>query len=591
MPLSRRVSRRKVLAGGAALAAAGASGATLFALRGTGSPAAATPESTPSTAAGDTPAAPSPSPTATPPDPRGGVARLTAPGSFNFDTFDAQRSGEASVVEVLGRTHSRLVQWADFDEPRLAPDLATRWEQPDASTVILHPDPTARWHDREPLNGRAVTADDVVAHFTRTTQFTRGTLPLAQRLSDFVNFRRVTSPSGPLIFSSNGADPFILNTLAGRFALIQPPEAVGGFGDKWHELQASDVVGSGPWLYEGEADGALRFAANRFGHREPLLDGLRVFEPFDVANRFREKGLDEASAFDRRDAAAMRALPGAPIETPLFHEAPVVSSFAIEAPPWNDASLLHALSGALNRQELARRLFGGRAVPAGPVSPLFPTFALPEAELSTFPGYRTDPALDAREARARWDAAGGPALGTVVIDFPSIFDPLYSASTFVTAMLNEVLGNQFRPAVETYTAISTKAAAGLYGNGKPAFWFGWAPALPEPEPSRMLIETYGPHRLGGREGEALTSALSRLAIAQVLDDRRAVAREVSRTILGAGGAGIITWVHQRSEQFRWPYLGPAASSPFWSQHLDALRWLNSDAASGAGRSALLPTGR
>ncbi|MCZ7576610.1 MAG: hypothetical protein M5U18_06005 [Dehalococcoidia bacterium] len=116
-------------------------------------------------------------------------------------------------------------------------------------------------------------------------------------------------------------------------------------------------------------------------------------------------------------------------------------------------------------------------------TPVHPAFALTEGVLALYPGYARDPAEDARAARQRWEAAAGPSLGTITIDFPSVFDPLYSASSVVTGILNEVLGDQFRPAVETYTTISRRVLDGYYGNGRAAFWFGWGPPfLPRPPP-------------------------------------------------------------------------------------------------------------
>ncbi len=167
-----------------------------------------------------------------------------------------------------------------------------------------------------------------------------------------------------------------------------------------------------------------------------------------------------------------------------------MSSLDAGAPPWNIPTITSALSGALNRFRLANELFGGRAVPAGPVPPAHPAFALTEGVLALYPGYARDPAEDAREARQRWEAAAGPSLGTITIDFPSVFDPLYSASSVVTGILNEVLGDQFRPAVETYTTISRRVLDGYYGNGRAAFWFGWGPPLPSPDPRRAFIERY-----------------------------------------------------------------------------------------------------
>ncbi|MEP7215426.1 MAG: hypothetical protein ABI782_04185, partial [Anaerolineaceae bacterium] len=113
-----------------------------------------------------------------------------------------------------------------------------------------------------------------------------------------------------------------------------------------------------------------------------------------------------------------------------------------------------------------------------------------------------------------------------------------------------------------------------YGNGRAAFWFGWGPPLVEPDPSRLLIETYsssGPNAvaLGLKPGpiDAKLSALARAPQAE----RATTAAQASLAILAEGGTGILTWLLQRSELFRWPYVSGPAPSPFWRQHLDYAR--------------------
>lgn len=569
----RTLRRRQVVIGGAGLVGAGAGGAAWLALRGgrSNAPAAdTTPFATPTSV---------PQPTAKPTRPRGGVGRLQSPAGFNFDTFDGQRSGEVTAVEVLGRTHSRMVQWTDFQAPALGPDLATSWEQPESTRLVLHLDPKARWQARDPLNARPVTAADVVAHFIRTLAIAKQSrTPLDQRMQDYAAVQRVSAPEdGVVLFETARPDPFLLNTLAGRFALVQAPEAVAKFEATWPERRPAEVVGSGPWQFLGEKDGALRFSAFRDGHLSPLMDALEVQESVDVVARFQAKQLDEALTRDRRDAAALRALGAGVAELARFEESPVITSVGLSGAPWNNADLLRALSGALNRGELAKRLFGGRAAPAGPVPPSAPGFALTGAELAAYPGYNQDAAADAKDARARWQAAGGPGLGTVTVDFPSIFDPLYSASATVTGMLSEVLGNQFKATVQTYTTI----AETRYGTGSVRLWFGWGPAVAEPDPTRQMIEYY-------RSVPGVTNKLNPTGLAQAatvfgIEARQAAIREASKKILDGGGLGIITWLQQRSEVFRWGYAAGLAPSPYWTQHLDGGRYLEPADPSYQGR--------
>ncbi|MEP7216404.1 MAG: ABC transporter substrate-binding protein, partial [Anaerolineaceae bacterium] len=433
------ITRRHALLGGAAATTtvlAGAVGVALYRTGGskqrtTSDPAHSSP--TPST---------SPPLTQTPtPPPRGGIARIPSPGRFNFDTFDVQRTGEPSVLEVLGRTHSRLIDWGDSPDPQLVPGLAARWEQPEAGTLTFHLDPKARWDERAPTNGRALTADDVRAHFTRQLELAKGTLPVGQRPADFAKLH-IASTGILTVMVRTEDDPWALNTFASRYALIQAAEtsdalrAAGG-------PSAGQVRGSGAFRFTDRgSDGRLTFESVRGGHLEPNLEGLEVLES-GSPDTMLDLRIDECLARDRRDAATLRA-DGRMRELTRYEDSPIISTYFAGAPPWNNPTLVQAISGALNRFWLSAALFGGRADPCGPISPASGAFAPPQRQLERFAGFGADAELEARAAHAAWSVAGGPALGTVTIDFPSIFDPLYSASSVVVGRLNEVLGPQFK---------------------------------------------------------------------------------------------------------------------------------------------------
>ena len=46
------------------------------------------------------------------------------------------------------------------------PHLAESYETPDPLTIIFHLRKGVRWHNKPPMNGRELTADDIVVNFT-----------------------------------------------------------------------------------------------------------------------------------------------------------------------------------------------------------------------------------------------------------------------------------------------------------------------------------------------------------------------------------------------------------------------------------------
>ena len=303
----------------------------------------------------------------TTPLPSGGSAALAAPSTPQFDTFDAALTGESSVVEILGRTHSRLLQWDDFEQQVLAGDLAATWEQPDLLTLTLHLAPGARWHDRPPLTGAAVTAEDIAGHIDRLLALAAaGNAPLVQDYAAYASVEAVLvlGPS-TVQLRLREPDPYILSTLAGEFALVQAPSAVEAFAARWPDLDPATVTGSGAWIYQGQAGDFHRFAATSAGHLRPLLEALEVTAPFDLARRFAAGEIDEALSHDRRETEALRAA-GPSAQVKQFGREAVLSTFATGSPPWDSPQLLQALSASLNRTWMIRQLFAGRAAPSGP---------------------------------------------------------------------------------------------------------------------------------------------------------------------------------------------------------------------------------
>ena len=79
------------------------------------------------------------------------------------------------VLEKLGmvdwatpRDKWEFVSWYT-PEPIVKPHLAESYEMPDPLTIIFHLRPGVHWHDKAPMNGRELTADDIVFNFHRMT--------------------------------------------------------------------------------------------------------------------------------------------------------------------------------------------------------------------------------------------------------------------------------------------------------------------------------------------------------------------------------------------------------------------------------------
>jgi hypothetical protein len=130
----------------------------------------------------------------------------------------------------------------------------------------------------------------------------------------------------------------------------------------------------------------------------------------------------------------------------------------------------------------------------------------------------------------------------------------------------------FRASVDSYPNIAARAAAGEYGNGSAALWFGWGPPLASPDPSRSFIETY--HSTSataaslGFGDPAVDALLDRLSTEFDIDGRRSLTRDVSRILLETAGGGVLPWLLQRSELFRWARLSGPGKTAFWFQHRD-----------------------
>ena len=132
--------------------------------------------------------------------------------------------------------------------------LAESWEQPDATTYIFHIRQGVHWHDKPPMNGRELTAQDIEFNFHRMlgnklvgTQFSEAEPSPAAGSLGTLPWESVTATDDwtvvmKLMEPRLRAEQHMLDQ---RYIFIQPPEVIEQFGDMqdWR-----NIVGTGPFM-------------------------------------------------------------------------------------------------------------------------------------------------------------------------------------------------------------------------------------------------------------------------------------------------------------------------------------------------------
>jgi peptide/nickel transport system substrate-binding protein len=192
-----------------------------------------------------------------------------------------------------GQAYSRVFKFETDAKSRssvVVCDLCSSWSQPDPLTFSIQLRTDVKWHNLPPLNGRPLTAQDVV--FSLKRQATAN-YPNAALLSNIAEF---TARSEHEVFIRlNSPDSETLEKLADSHSRIVAPEAVEVNGD----LRRGPTVGTGPWIVSEALADVTRLIANPDYYNDdlPYLDGLDIQvvpAPSTRAAAMRTKVLDLA---------------------------------------------------------------------------------------------------------------------------------------------------------------------------------------------------------------------------------------------------------------------------------------------------------
>ena len=174
---------------------------------------------------------------------RGGSLRLRGVDPPHFDphlTFNFKTHTTLSFV------YNKLVRYQAGREPGtflLAPDLAERWEALDETTSVFHLRHGVHWHQKPPVNGRELVAEDVKFTFDRFR--TEKANPLRYMLEPVDRIEVVDRYT--VQFRLTEPYVWLVDMLANPRMWIIAREAVEQFGDL---KKAESAIGTGPFLLE-----------------------------------------------------------------------------------------------------------------------------------------------------------------------------------------------------------------------------------------------------------------------------------------------------------------------------------------------------
>lgn len=257
---------------------------------------------------------------------------------------------------------------------KVVPSLATSWTvSKDGLSYHFKLKPAVKFH-----NGKPMTAADVVASLKRV-QDSKTASPYASRLS---MVKDIVDEKGDVVISLNTASLPLLGQLA--TLAIMPAEAIA----KAAELQKSPI-GTGPFKFDKwVTDAYVSLAKNTDYHMAglPKLGGLKFNIVPEASTRQAGLASGAYQFFPSVDAITINALARTPgvVTTKVPDLSYTLVGMNVSKPPFDNPKVREALNYAVNRHEIVRGVYLGRASIAAPLPAVLSDWAVPYSEIPCY---------------------------------------------------------------------------------------------------------------------------------------------------------------------------------------------------------------
>jgi peptide/nickel transport system substrate-binding protein len=295
----------------------------------------------------------------------GKVAVNVTTDPFDWDLSYVGKSipnGNGQSLAYEGLMHFKYGADIKYGDLQVGPKLAEKWESPDAQSFTFHLRPGVKFANLAPVNGRALTSDDVkwtYEYWSRTGNFT--SLPLAQFAWFFEGMDSIQTPD-PQSVVVKFKTPFapFLSYAAAEYNPIVPHEIYDQYGN-FHD----HIVGSGPWQLDVNASQkGSRWVWKRnqsyWDAGKPYIDEidwLVITDASTAINAFNTKQLDWIGRTDSVSPQQAVDLKKAnPTATAYQYPSSVPMHLYMNTrvAPLTDARVRQAISYAMDRDELVK---------------------------------------------------------------------------------------------------------------------------------------------------------------------------------------------------------------------------------------------
>ena len=476
------LSRRQVLRGGGALGL-GTVGAALVGCGSSGKKdgAGAKPAGAPATVAAD-PGKPK----------RGGTFVYPSSSNLLGSTDLDPHTAPATAVMQIWQSISRGLMQIDAKTNAPVPDFAKTVEQPDPLKVnITIPD--AKWENKDPVNGRKVTASDVKFSLDRIRSaqpgFTRASTIAALDKIEVVDDTHLTltlkKPSVGFMYGlAFGLNVIVAPEVVTKFKDLKSPQSAIGFGPFAVESFDPNVqltmarrpdswMGDRPWVDKVKYINILDTAAGVAAYRSGQVHTLTV--PPDQVDQF------------KRD-----------LKNHTFQSRGGISrgSFTLRMDgkvPWGtDVRVRQALSLAVDRHEAIQVIYSGAGKPVASLPWVFEPFATSQEAMLTLPGYKKDKAPERAEAVKLLQAAGQEKISFDILSSSTNPTPHMAAAQFIQDQMKKI-GVTVKLDLIEFTSYKKRVDDGNWTTTTDGFSSGFNPD----EHLRQYAYTKGSRNYGG----------------------------------------------------------------------------------------------